>query len=120
MKRPACVSIFYATFGRRLVRYLGGDPFPIEDSWCWKEFAEAYPHLRKKAEKYFETTRTGDPAWAAYCMADECGSSREWAEGVIERAKIGNFAHAAYCMTRYCGSSQEWYDKIAARFPDQS
>ena len=112
MKRPTCVEFFDARFGRILVKYFGGDPSPIQDDWCWPEFAEAYPHLREKAEKYFETTRTGDPAQAACSMVDDCGSSREWAEGVIERAKTGNPAWAAYYMARYCGSSREWAEGV--------
>ena len=142
MKRLARVQELDTEFGRLLIKHLGGDPSPIKWNWCWREFAEDYPHLREKAEKYFETTRTGDPAraaynmahyygssrewaegvieraktgnpvWAAYHMVLDYGSSREWAEGVIESAKVGDPAGAAYYMVRYCGSSREWYDEI--------
>jgi len=115
MKRPKCVRTFDADFGRLLIKHLGGDPFSIEDDWCWKEFAEAYPHLREKAEKYFETTRTGDPAEAAYSMAFYDISTREWAEGVIERAKTGDPAKAAHGMVGCCGSSREWAEGVIER-----
>jgi len=75
MKRPKCVQEFDVAFGRRLIRHLGGDPALIEEEWCWPEFAKAYPHLREKAERYFETTRTGDPAQAA-CRERRLGTRR--------------------------------------------
>ena len=115
MRRPTCVQNFDARFGRLLIKYLGGDPSPIKNYWCWREFAQTFPHLRKRAEKYFETAKTGDPALAAYHMACDGGSSREWAEGVIERARVGDPEWAAYHMARDGGSSREWAEQVIER-----
>ena len=103
-----------AEFGRALVAELGGDPEPIEDEWCWRDFARAYPELREKAEAWFAAATAGEAAWAAYCMAYYCGSSRKWAERVIAAATAGDPSWAAYCMARDCGSSREWAEGVIA------
>ena len=100
MKRPTCPNRFNVGFGRKLVRFLGGDASKIHDNWCWREFFEAFPDLKHKTEKFFKTARTGDPAFAAYCMVQYCGSSREWGEKVIEKAMVGDPAYAAYRMVQ--------------------
>ena len=110
--KPKCPNTFQLKFACRLVAYLGGDPTPIEDNWCWAEIGRQYPGLVPAAEEYFAAAKTGNPAYAAYGMTRYCGSSREWAEGVIAAAQAGNPASAAYCMERDCGSSREWADKI--------
>lgn len=50
-RKPRCPKDFDAAFGRRLVKYLGGDTSKIKDNWCWEQFAEAFPELREKAER---------------------------------------------------------------------
>jgi len=113
--KPECPEEFTTDFGRQLVEYLGGDSAPIENYWCWKHFAKHYPELREKAERYFETATTGNPAYAAYCMAHYCGSDREWAERIIERTTIGDPAEAAYAMVCDCGSDRKWAERIIER-----
>jgi len=87
MKRPKCPNKFTIDFARELVKYLGGDPTKINNRDCWRSLVRKYPELREKAEKYFATAKTGDPARAAYLMCRACGSSREWAEGVNRKWK---------------------------------
>ena len=114
-KRPECPDEFTTRFARELVKYLGGNPTPIKDDWCWKEFAEAYPELRQKAERYFESAKTGGPGYAAYRMVHDCGSSREWAERIIEHAQTGNPSWAAFCMVHDCDSSRKWAERVIER-----
>ena len=109
---PECPSVFTPNFGRKLVKYLGGDPTLIKDHWCWEEFAKAYPKLRRKAEHYFERATTGNPANAALCMARHCKSKRTWAKKVIESAKTCDPTYPAYFMVRYFGSSRKWAEKV--------
>ncbi len=111
-EKPECPERFTVDFGRKLIAYLGGDASIIKDSWCWKDFAKHFSHLREKAEKYFEEAQEGDPSWAAYNMHVYCGSSKEWTEKVIENAKTGDPAWCAYLMRKYYGSSKEWLDKV--------
>ena len=118
-RKPKCPCYFTVDFGRELVAYLGGDPAPIQDYWCWGDFAKQYPELRRGAEKYFEQEATqgttGDPSEAVYWMVFFCGSSRAWAESVIERAKVGYPGLAAEKMALHCGSSQEWANGVNIR-----
>ena len=101
---------FTISWGRELIAHLGGDPTPIRDNWCWKQFGEQYPELRPRVEKFIEDSTEGDIAWAAYWMCMSCGSSREWAEAQIERG-IGGVTTAAQSMCMFCGSSREWAEK---------
>ena len=74
--------------------------------------AANFPGLREKAEQYFESATTGDPAFGAYMMVTYFGSKREWAQEVIESAKTGDPACAAYLMVADCGSKKEWAAKV--------
>jgi len=107
-----CPETFDVEFGRRLVAHLGGDASKVKDGWCWEKFAAAFPELCSAAEGFFAAAQTGDPAWVAYRMSCDCGSSREWAEKIIAAAKTGNPAWVAYRMSCVCGSSREWAEKV--------
>lgn len=112
MKTPKCPDKFSVKFGIELIKYLGGDPLIIENNWCWRDFAKNYPEFREKAESYFASAKTGNPALAAYLMCKNCGSNREWAETIISSAKTGDPAGAAYWMCRDCGSRKEWAESV--------
>ena len=107
--KPNCPDSFTAQFGIELVKYLGGDPAPIQNNWCWSEFAKQYSELIPLAEKYFAAATTGDPGYAAYCMVMYCGGSREWAEGVITAATTGDPINAAHLMVMILGSDDIWF-----------
>jgi len=112
LKLPDIIDV---KFGRKLVKHLGGDPAPIKDDWCWSEFADQYPHLLSGAEEFISAATTGDPGWAAYYMAQYCGSDQAWAEGVIERATTGDPGYAAYWMIADCGSDRVWAEGVIER-----
>ena len=77
-----------AAWGRAMVAYLGGDPSPIADDWCWSDFAQQYPKLLEPFELYIERATPDNPGMpeAAQGMCEDFHSSREWAEAQIERA----------------------------------
>ncbi len=142
MEKLVCPDKFDKKFMIELVKYLGGDASIIKKGdFGWREFGK-FQHLRKKAEKYFETAETGDPVWAAFQMYEECGSSvrwvmkviknaklgdpgyvaslmcyhgavsRKWAERVIENVQVGDPAWDACLMVQYCGSTREWAERV--------
>lgn len=111
-ERPKCPDVFSVEFGRKLVAYLGGDPAPIKNSWCWSEFFVEYPDLQKGAEQYFASATEGDPAQAASWMACYWRSPRKWAERIIESAETGDPAWSAYRMALHGGSSLKWAKRV--------
>ena len=113
---PRCPDGFDWRFGKKLIKYLGGDPSLVKDDWCWEQFAKTYPELIKRAEEYFEEATTGNPSFAAYKMVYHCNSKREWAEHVIENDTVGYPVYAAWRMVYYCNSSRTWAEKIDAKW----
>lgn len=113
MRKPKCPEFLDREFGKKLVKYLGGDASKIQDDWCWKEFALAYPELREKAEKYFEEqVEKIDMSIIAYCMCKWGGSSREWAERIIEKTiSIENEIVLSW-MNHDLFSTREWVEKV--------
>jgi len=109
---PECPGIFTLRFARELLSALGADINIIRDNWCWANFREPFSSYQEKVEAYFANAKTGDPAFAAFCMVYSCGSFREWAEKIIETSQIGNPAYSAYRMVYSCGSSREWAEKV--------
>lgn len=84
-------------FGRELIRYLGGDPTPIEDNWCWEDFARHYLELRPLLERFLEECRGGNIAMWTASLCIYCGSDSSWAEEQIERG-IGDVTSAHYFL----------------------
>ena len=51
-------------FARELVKHLGGDPAPIQEDWCWRQFCEQYPDLIEKAIEIIGEKMSGeDISW---------------------------------------------------------
>jgi hypothetical protein len=109
---PECPDTFTTEWGIQFLKALGADTSKVKNSWCWKEFNEHFKEYQKLFEKYLRNAKTGNPAWAAYLMHKDCGSSKKWAEKVIKNAKTGNPAWAAYYMYKYFESSKKWAEKV--------
>jgi len=111
-----CPYIFDIAFARRLFISLNIPTAKtvIDDKDCLDELGMKFSSYRRVVEQYFEAARTGDPAYAARCMAMYCGSDREWAERVIEAARTGDPILAARLMVKHCGSSREWATRVIA------
>lgn len=97
-KEPTPTRYLTIDFAKELLSYWEEDISPIRNCWCWTTLTKEYPHLKTKAEEYFDKHKHG---LAAYCMVSYCQSKREWAEAIIEETKD---EEAAQLMIDYCGS----------------
>jgi hypothetical protein len=97
---------------RSLLEIWGEDISPVEYDWCWEDFAKQYPHIRHRAETYFEAKLDGA---AAFKMVQFFGSSQAWAEKVIEAS---DDCTAAQLMIKHCGSDPAWAERIGRRPAD--
>src|SRR3990172_2229690 len=84
MKLPDDLTV---DFARRWIAAHGADPTPVQDGWCWRDFANAYPQLREAWFAEIERATVCGPAWAAYYAGLYLGMPRERVYAVIERAR---------------------------------
>lgn len=64
-KRIKVPNKLTVAFGRELVEYLGGDPAPIKDGWCWEQFIRQYPDLVEPAIEIIKDKMSG---WNIGCL----------------------------------------------------
>jgi len=103
--RPECPrgpDEFDIAFGRQLVAYLGGDPSPIEDDWCWRAFGKQYPELLEPALEYFRTAQEGEPAYGIFALACWCDLDVERSLSVIRKVSVGDPARAICGLVDWC------------------